>query len=278
MKLLECKTFPKITLSVSGKILHMNIGAKIMFLTLNLGQSIFEIIDANIIRKLSMYKKRLEIVKIEEPSCLAALKVSGKSRTKTIEATFLPFDFVNSTATELYSDKNMPKSNTCVDISKTVSAVLSEMEKRKEHLCLNIEAQNLESSYVKLGAPQAALLVLSSIMILAEIDSVGKIEITTSKGILKASLEYNKPYIINSTFDLLAIYPQLYSNVLLLEAICEDEFISFGVRNANGRLSLNYTIPTGNKNELVVKRKTTTEQQRINTFIDTLSAKNEKTL
>lgn len=278
MKLLERKTYPKITLSVSGKILRMNIGAKRIFSTLDLGQSIFEIIDANIIRKLSMYKKRLEIVKIKEPSYLVALKISGKSRTKTIEATFLPFDFVNSTVTELYSDKNMPKSNTCVDISETVSTVLDEIEQRKEHLCLNIEAQNLESSYVKLGAPQAELLILSSVMILAEISLTGKIEITVSKGMLETSLEYNKPYIINSAFDLLAIYPQLYSKILLLEAICEDEFVSFGVRNANGRLSLSYTIPTGNKNELVVKRKRTTEQQRINTFIDTLSAKNEKTL
>ena len=48
MKLLERKTFPKITLSVSGKILHMNLEAKRELSTLSLGQSIIEIIDAKV--------------------------------------------------------------------------------------------------------------------------------------------------------------------------------------------------------------------------------------
>ena len=278
MKLLERKTFPKITLSVSGKILHMNLEAKRELSTLSLGQSILEIIDANVIRKLSMYKKRIEFVKIESPfSSLVALKISGKARTKIIEATFLPLECVEDEIVGLYSDKNMPKNNTCVDISEIVTLILTEIEQRREHLALTLEA-HLESTFVKLGAPQAEMLILTSIMALGEISSDGKIEINDSNATLEFSIDYRKLYAISSIFDLLSVYPQLYSKLLLLEAICEDEFISFGVSAANGKLSFEYKIPAGNKNELIVKRKLTSEKERINAFIDTLSAKNEKTL
>lgn len=282
MKLLESKSFPKIKLSVSGKILHMNISARKSFSSLDLGHSIFEIIDADTLRKLSMYKKKLEIVKTESPTYpTVALKLEGKARTKTIEATFLSLDSIDSaldSASALYSEKNLPKSNTCVDISEIARYTLDELLSRKELLGLNASLEAPEPSFVKLGAPQAELLLLTTIITLAEINPNSAIDVRIEDAQVQISIDFRGTYVISSITELLMLYPQLSSKLLLIDAICEDEFISIQTRTIGGNLKITYAIPKGAKNELIVKAKATSIKERICAFIDTLSMKNKKTL
>jgi hypothetical protein len=61
--------------------------------------------------------------------------------------------------------------------------------------------------------------------------------------------------------------------ILLLDVLCEDEFITARVRALNGKLKIVYNIPIGSKNELIVKTSPTTAKERITAFIDTLSPK-----
>ena len=275
MKLLEGKAFPKIEISPSGKILHMNTSARKAFSSLDLGQSIFEIIDADAIRKLSMYKKRLEIVKtsaLEYPT--VALKSNGRSRTKSIEATFLnlsPSDISFDMVSALYSEKNLPKSNTCVDICEIARYTIDELLARKELLDLNVQVLADEPSFVKLGAPQAELLLLTVVTLLAEINPNSSQDIKIQNAILEFSINSNSPYSITSPTELLMLYPQLSSKLLLIEAICEDEFIALKARAVGGKLKITFEIPAGAKNELIVKASLTSAKERICAFIDTLS-------
>ena len=277
MKLLEAKTFPKIKFNSSGKILHINAVARRSFSTLDLGQSIFEIIDAGTLRKLSMYSKRMELVKIssaEYPT--VAVKIDGKSRTKSIEATFIPFDTPDNSQDSvicLYSKKSLPSSNTCIDICEVARYTLDELLLRKELLDLRISLEALEPFFVKLGAPQAELLILTTVIALAEISPNSTIELKIENSELEIGVDHHRISSLSSLIELLTLYPQLASKILLLDALCEDEFITARVRALNGKLKIVYNIPTGSKNELIVKTSPTTAKERITAFIDTLSPK-----
>jgi hypothetical protein len=167
----------------------------------------------------------------------------------------------------------LPSTNTCVDICEVARYTLDELLSRKELLDLRISLEALEPSFVKLGAPQAELLILTTVIALAEISPNSTIELKIENSELEIGVDHHRISSLSSLIELLTLYPQLASKILLLDALCEDEFITARVRALNGKLKIVYNIPIGSKNELIVKTSPTTAKERITAFIDTLSPK-----
>ncbi len=284
MRLLENKELPSLRINTSGRVLYMNMSARKFLWELEVGQSIFDIIEADFIRKLSMYKKKLELVETKLKNFpLALLKITEKTRTKSIEIIFYPtgiiIDDIYMDAKRvigLYSDKNMPKTNTCVDILNSLKYIFEELSNRKELFGIDTKIEAENSFYAKLGQPQAELLFLATALVASEINPNGTLEIKVNDGRVELSLETSDRYIANSVTELLYLYPQLAPRLLLIDSICEDEFIKISISKRVGCLRLSYDIPQGRENELIVKVKMADTRQRVSAFIDTLSMKNNK--
>ncbi len=284
MRLLENKEFPRLKINASGRVLYMNMSARKSLWELEIGQSIFDIIEADFIRKLSMHKKKLELVETKLKNFpLALLKITEKTRTKSIEIIFYPTGVIIDNiymdakrVIELYSDKNTPKTNTCIDILDSLKCIFDELSKRKELFGIDTKIEAENSFYAKLGQPQAELLFLATALVASEINPNGTLEIKVNNGIVELSLETTDRYIANSVTELLYLYPQLAPRLLLIDSLCEDEFIKISISKRAGCLRLIYDIPQGRENEFIVKAKMADARQRISAFIDTLSMKNNK--
>lgn len=278
MRVIENKSAPIIITDVNGRILKLNSSAVNEIRGIELGTDVFDIIDADAIRKLSMYSDKIDLVETKlEKFKLAFIKVRGKGVSKTVEISL--GDFESSVADKLeetrrivglYSESSFSKATTCVDALRILSCICDKISERKELTSNRIILRKGEGFFAKLGNNKAELLFISTIFLLMELSFTSDIFIELSEnGEIEFKITTKDLYIVRSIDELSLIYPQIKPKLVLIESICEDENIELDVSKFSKELILTYKLPIGNKGEMFVKITTDTLDERISTFIDT---------
>ena len=90
MVVIENKTSPTIIINVNGRVLELKNIPQEAFSLLRIGEDVFELIDANALRKLSMYSSKIELIKTKlEKYPYALARVRGKGNGKHIKIVLL---------------------------------------------------------------------------------------------------------------------------------------------------------------------------------------------
>ncbi len=262
MVVIENKTSPTIIINVNGRVLELKNIPQEAFSLLRIGEDVFELIDANALRKLSMYSSKIELIKTKlEKYPYALARVRGKGNGKHIKIVLLDEMAIKSNQIEsvegalaMYASQMKAKSNICSNALKVIEDIFTKIrEERKMLVGASLELNASKEVFLKIDEPSLCLLLSLTISSLAEIGN-NNLEISVDEnGIIKLSATTKETLYVNDIDGILKKYPHLIAKVVLIEDICENEAIEIKTMATIHNAIIEYKIPVGSHGERYVK-------------------------
>lgn len=260
----------------SGKIIKLSNKATLKLNGCSVGDDIFEFIDADALRKLSMYYSKSICVKTTlegYPNAFMISKTVGG--IKTVEVCFLgrailPEGFVEQ-ATKILSLLNGKRSegNSIINVREYLGKILEELvcQKHMEGVKITFIGEDQE---LKTNTQRLELLFLTTLSVMNDINFKGEIQIQLLKNKLQFALELKDRGVTEDIDKICTLYPQVTSKLYLLRSICEDEGIGFKLNKTATNLLAIYDFAKLSRGKTTLMATSAGIKQRILSYIDIL--------
>ena len=244
---------PIIVTDIKGTIVYLNLQATYK-LKLKIGDDISSFIDANGIKKLTMYNERIEIVKtLNEEYNEAILHIFGEGINKRV--TIMPKRNINSTEKSLKKSKDILSVANNVRLNKDVKSIsLSDFCKNVRETVLstnNYVNVYLNEESIHQNESHLQALVLCSISMLNEINPHKPVDLyirqKNNAFEFKIIVRVSEKRAIMGAQDIEAIYPQSGIRIALIDNICNRNDIEYSMNITDESLRIVFKIPEINK-------------------------------
>ena len=277
MRVNKGKGFFVVVTNEAGKIIKLSKLASSVLRTLVIGDDIFSVINADTLRKLSMYKSKMILASTELVGYpYAFMRSKSRRGITTIEICFLAKGFEQSTERaekilSLYGGDTITR-RAMLCLSDYIKGITKDLMAQRSFEGAVISIIENDTQKISINPRAIELIALTSISVLRDISFKGKITICASNTELSFTLD-TKERVGDDLQALCTSRPYIASRLYLIRGLCEDAGVDFSLHTQEGGFVMNYALPKSALRALSLNASYSAgAKERISTFINILFA------
>ncbi|MBO5374791.1 MAG: hypothetical protein J6A54_05030 [Clostridia bacterium] len=277
MRLNRAKQLFIVVTNESGRILSLNETAELILKGKGVGDDILDIIDADAIRKLSMYDSRIELQKSNvEDFPYAIIMAKERHGKKELELCFVgdavKIDNSKEKIQRILSLYNRTRSDliALADIASYLRLLLERINAKKSLEGIKISILDSIEKPIEMNVQDLELVFLTTISILNDISFKCEMIVIIDESRVTFKIKSEKALEGDGIIALCNEYPYLASKLYLIRSICEDEDIEMIFDNEGKEIGISYCLESKRTDSLPLGALTSCSDELLSELINVL--------